>query len=93
MVRVGGTGVILRVAGVARSRSAGELIVQMACGTVELGVHATQSESREFQVVELRPHPRIHAVAAVACNGETARAVVKHGCCKLLRVTEVAIGA
>lgn len=87
------TGVVLRMARITGRRSASEVVVEVACRAVELGVHSRQSKAGEFQVIELRSHPGIHGVATVARDWEPAGPVIQHGRCELLRVARIAIGA
>ena len=93
MVRVLRAVVVLRVATEAVRTRALESSPDMACRALQRRVRASQRESGELQVIELRRVPGIHArVAGLAIRGESRRLMVWLGCLRVrLRVTRVAI--
>lgn len=70
MVRIRGCVVLLRMAGKAIGGCSLELPVQVATGAVEPGMHASQREASELEVIELGPKPAVHGMAVIARQRE-----------------------
>ena len=66
VIRIRRCRVLLRMASVAARRSSAELSAKMATCTVELRVHSGQREAGELEVIEFRPKPAVHRMAAIA---------------------------
>lgn len=70
VIRVRGAVVVFCMAAVAIGGRASKLSVDVARCAGQRGVRAGQSETGEFQMVELRVEPGIHAVAGLTCRGK-----------------------
>ena len=71
MVRVRGPPEIGQVASDAIRRRAFEFPSDVARRALERGMHPSQREPREFQVIKVHAKPVVHAVALLAGSGET----------------------
>lgn len=79
MVRVRGAAEIGQVASDAIRRRAFEFPPDVARRALERGMHSSQREPREFQVIKIHAKPVVHAVALLASGGETRRHVAGAG--------------
>ena len=90
--RIVAVGEIRRVAGIALGRSSGEDIIDVACRALQRRVRTGQRITGVLQMVELRAHKVIHAVAGFARGGEVERHVIDDRRQEVLLMTRVASG-
>ena len=93
MGRIIGLVEIRHVAAVASRRRVVELPTRMACGAIQGRMCASQRESGELQVIELRAHPVVHRVALFALDRQAQGDVVDaNGLCadKVFLVARIA---
>ena len=92
MVRVGRALEILQVTAHAVCRRAFELIIDVACGAIQGGMHTGKSKSGVLKVIEADPEPVVHPMTLVAARGESSGDVSgSGGSLKIFRVTRVAL--
>ena len=87
---IGGPGKVLLVARETCRRRTLELIVHVACGAFEGGMHAGERITGHRQVIELCPEPAIHGVTRIASSWKAR--MVDGRVAGILGVTGVALG-